>query len=163
MEQIVLQAAAGKTLDRNTRVGRPLDHVLPASAANILAELVRPDGGKVDVKIKPDGDVSRFHYEATELSGPYKLRLTPGDEAGESIFTAAIDPIESDLVKLDRTTLASANPGWNFSYLTNWEDLTDNAVAVAHRGEMHRSLLLAVLALLLIESLLAWRFGHHAS
>jgi hypothetical protein len=34
---------------------------------------------------------------------------------------------------------------------------------VGQRGELHRPLLYAVLLLLLLESFLAWKFGHHDS
>ena len=58
--------------------------------------------------------------------------------------------------------MAAAVPGWNFAYLTNWKELSQNAKAVSRRGELHRSLLYAVLVLLMVESVLAWAFGHHA-
>jgi hypothetical protein len=32
---------------------------------------------------------------------------------------------------------------------------------VGRRGELHRPLLWALLALLIIESIAAWKFGHH--
>jgi hypothetical protein len=41
--------------------------------------------------------------------------------------------------------------------------LTGNAAAVSRRGELHRQLLYALLAFILLESVLAWRFGHNAS
>jgi hypothetical protein len=40
--------------------------------------------------------------------------------------------------------------------------LTGNAKSVSRRGELHRSLLYGVLVLLMLESFLAWKFGHHA-
>ena len=81
----------------------------------------------------------------------------------ESSFAANTDPAESDLTKLDRTRLGRAVPGWNFVYLTNFRELTRDSPAVGRRGELHRPLLYGVLALLLVESFLAWRFGHHGS
>ncbi len=54
-------------------------------------------------------------------------------------------------------------PGWKFTYLTNWKDLTGNATSIGRHGELHRPLLYAVLALLIVESILAWKFGHHGA
>jgi hypothetical protein len=77
------------------------------------------------------------------------------------LFSANPDPAESNPAKLDRSGLAEAMPGWNFAYITNWRDLTTNATSVSRRGEFHRPLLYGVLALLIVESILAWKFGHH--
>jgi len=176
MEQVVLQAAAGRLAERNVRVGQPLDQVLPASASGTPADVVRPDDAKSQVRLKASGDVSLFHFEATDLSGTYRVRFagagasgasaappgSAGAVAGESTFAANPDPAESDPAKLDKAGLTEAVPGWKFSLLTNWRDLTGNATSVGRRGELHRQLLYAVLALLIIESVMAWRFGHHA-
>ncbi|MHC5544487.1 BatA domain-containing protein, partial [Singulisphaera rosea] len=81
----------------------------------------------------------------------------------ESLFAVNPDPAESDPAKLDRATLADAIPGWKFAYLTNWKELSSDAGSVTRRGELHRSLLYGVLVLLLVESTLAWYFGHHAN
>jgi hypothetical protein len=57
--------------------------------------------------------------------------------------------------------LAEQLPDWKFLYLTNSKELTRDARSVGRRGELHRPLLYGLLILLLLESLLAWRFGHH--
>jgi hypothetical protein len=80
----------------------------------------------------------------------------------DSTFAANPDPAESDLAKLDRQSLAETLPGWNFAYFTDWQSLTKNAASVSLRGELHRYMLYAVLLLLIVESVLAWLFGHHA-
>jgi hypothetical protein len=46
--------------------------------------------------------------------------------------------------------------------LTDWNDLTPNSGSVSRRGELHRPLLYGVLILILVESILAWKFGHHS-
>jgi hypothetical protein len=105
--------------------------------------------------------VSQLHFEDTELSGPYQVKVGPPLSL-ESTFAANPDPVESDPAKLDRAGLAAAVPGWNFAYMTNWKELTGNAGAVSRRGELHRPLLYTLLVFLLLESILAWRFGHNA-
>jgi hypothetical protein len=160
MEQVVFQAASGRLSERNVRVGQPFDQALPASAAGATVEITRPDDVRQPSKLKPLGDVSLFHYEDTELSGAYRAKFGP-PVGVESIFAANPDPIESDPLKLDRSGLTEAVPGWKFTLLTNWKDLTGNATSVGRHGELHRPLLYALLVLLIVESCLAWRFGHH--
>jgi hypothetical protein len=161
MAQVVLQAAAGRMSERNVRVGQPLEQALPAAGAAAPVTVVVPGGRTVASKLQPAGGVSLFHFEETELTGPYQVKVGPPLPL-ETSFAANPDPAESDPAKLDRAGLAAAVPGWTFAYMTNWKELTGNAAAVSRRGELHRPLLYALLALLLVESLLAWRFGHHA-
>ncbi len=161
MEQIVLQAAAGRLAERNVRVGQPLDQALPAAGESAAVSVVIPGGKSVASKLKAAGGISLFHFEDTELSGAYQVTIGP-PLALEATFAANPDPSESDPAKLDRAALAAAVPGWTFDYMTNWKELTGNAGAVSRRGELHRPLLYALLGFLLLESILAWRFGHYA-
>jgi hypothetical protein len=161
MEQIVLQAAAGRRAERNVRVGQPLDQALPAGSAEATATVTTPGDRRLPTKIVADGDVSRLHFEGTEVSGPYLVKAAPPVPL-DALFAANPDPAESDPAKLDRVALAEALPGWGFSYFSNWQNLTSDATAVGRRGELHRQLLYAVLVLLLVESVLAWKFGHHS-
>ena len=102
---------------------------------------------------------SRLFYEETDLEGPYRARAVPLNL--DATFAANPDPIESDPLKLDRNALAAAVPGWNFDYRDDVGSLFKDASSVSLRGELHRPLLWTVLALLLVETFLAWRFGHH--
>jgi hypothetical protein len=162
MEEIVLLASAGRLADRNIRVGQPFDQSFPAAGAAAPVTVVTPKGLPVAAKLQPAGGVSQLHFEQTELSGPYQLRVGP-PLALDSSFAANINPSESNLSKLDRAGLAEQIPGWNFLYLTNSKELTEDARSVGRRGELHRPLLYGLLILLLVESLLAWKFGHHDS
>jgi len=162
MQKIVLRASAGKMSELNIRVGQPFDRSFPAAGAGAPVTVVTPKGQPVATKLQPAGGVSQFHFEQTDLSGPYQLRIGP-PLARESSFAANTDPAESDLTKLDRAALTEVLPGWNFLYLTNSRDLIEDASAVGRRGELHRSLLYGLLVMLLVESILAWKFGHHDS
>ncbi len=161
MGEVILQAAGGKLAERNVRVGQPLDQALPASGAEAAVTVLAPDGRSLPSKLQAAGGVSRLHFEDTDLSGAYQVKIGP-PLAQEAAFSANPDPAESDPAKLDRAGLADAVPGWDFAYLTNWKELTGNAASVSRRGELHRSLLYGVLILLIVESVLAWKFGHHA-
>lgn len=160
MEQLALLAASGRLAERNVAVGQPLDQALPPAGTEAPVTVVAPDGRTLPTKLQAAGDVSRLHVEETELSGVYRVRIGP-PLALEVAFAANPDPAESDPAKLDRAGLADALPGWSFAYLNDWRNLSDDPGSVGRRGELHRHLLYGVLFLLIIESILAWRFGHH--
>jgi hypothetical protein len=162
MQQIVLRASAGRLSERNIRVGRPFDQSFPGAGAAAPVTVVTPAGQPLTTKLQPAGGISQFHFEHTDLSGPYQVRIGPPLSL-DSSFAANTDPAESDLSKLDRAGLAEVLPGWNFQYLTNSKELTEDASGVGRRGELHRPFLYGVLLLLLLESVLAWKFGHHES
>jgi hypothetical protein len=161
MEKIVFEAASGRLAERNVKVGQPLEQALAGSGTAAAVTVVLPDGRTVPSKLQGAGSVSQLHFEQTDLSGPYEVKIGP-PLALEAAFSANTDPAESDPAKLDRAGLVESVPGWSFAYLTNWKELTGNATSVSRRGELHRYLLYGVLVLLLVESILAWQFGHHA-
>ncbi|MGE3822138.1 MAG: hypothetical protein AB7I30_22210, partial [Isosphaeraceae bacterium] len=146
--------------ERNVRVGQPLEQSLPAAGVSATVAVNLPGGRSMPSRLEAAGGVSQLHFEETELSGPYQVKIGPPLDL-ESTFTANPPSAESDPTKLDQAGLVEAVPGWSFAYMTNWRELTGNAGAVSRRGELHRPLLFALLGFLLIESLLAWLFGHN--
>jgi hypothetical protein len=159
LEQIVLQSASGRLAQRNVRVGESLEQTLPAGGSSAPASVIEPDGRLVASKLEPEADASRFVFPETELAGTYVAKVGP-PIAAEFRFAANTDPGESDLGRLDAAALREALPGWTFQIVDPRRgDDPESAGAVARRGELHRSLLYGVLALLLIESLLAFRLG----
>ncbi len=162
MQQIILRASAGRSTERNIRVGQPYDQSFPDTAAAAATTVITPKGQAVATKLQPAQGVSQLHFEQTDHSGRYQVRIGP-PLALESSFAANTDPAESDLSRLDESVLAELLPGWKFVYIhpSDWKELTRDAASVGRRGELHRPLLYAVLALLLVESILAWKFGHH--
>ncbi|MFO0891048.1 MAG: BatA domain-containing protein [Isosphaeraceae bacterium] len=160
MQQLILHAAAGRLAEYNIRVGQPFDRTFPATGAASPVSILTPKGQTVAARLSGDGGTSQLHFEQTDLSGTYQVRIGP-PLAIETDFAANPDPLESDPAKLDQSGLERRLPGWNFTYLTNWRELTRSAVSVGRRGELQRPLLIGALCVLLLESFLAWRFGHH--
>ncbi|MDB5353296.1 MAG: N-terminal double-transrane protein [Planctomycetota bacterium] len=161
MEQMILLAASGRFEERNVRVGQPLSQSFPPTAAGADVLVKRPGTGPVaNTKLKAAGDVSQLLYEETDRSGVYSVDVGPPPPF-KTAFAANPDPIESDPEKLDQAGLKAAVPGWKFLYDSDWRGLDKSAASVGQRGEFHRPMLWAVLILLIVESLLAWRFGHH--
>ena len=162
MQQIILRASAGRLSERNIRVGQPFDRSFSAAGASAAVTVTTPSKQSIPAKLQPAGGVSQFHFEQTDKSGPYEVKVGP-PLALDTSFAANTYPAESDLTKLDRAALAGILPGWNFQYLTNSKELAEDASSVGRRGELHRPLLYGLLILLLLESILAWKFGHHES
>jgi len=162
MQQIVLRAAAGRMNERNIRVGQPYDQSFPETAMAAPTTVVTPKGQAIATKLQPAGSVSQFHFDQTDLSGRYQVRIGP-PLGLESSFAANPDPAESDITRLDQALLGELLPGWKFMYVhpSDWKELTSDAASVGRRGELHRPLLYALLVLLLVESFVAWKFGHH--
>ncbi len=168
VERAVLQAASGRNDERNLRVGQAIDETLPVAAANADVTVTWPDRDEplpesdvqvARLKAAADGDVARVRFEPTTRSGTYRVEVGP--PLGTSTrFAANPDPAESDPAKLDAEALRGAVPGWKFDYDSDWRPLSQNAASVGQRGELHRPMLWALLALLLLEPILAWRFGH---
>jgi hypothetical protein len=126
MQQIVLQAAAGRLAERNIRVGQPYDQTFPSAALSAHASVVTPKGQEVAAKLTPSGGSSQLHFQQTEFSGPYQVRVGP-PVGTENSFAATPDPVESDLTKLDRAGLEQRLPGWNFVHMTNASELAQSA------------------------------------
>jgi Aerotolerance regulator N-terminal/von Willebrand factor type A domain len=162
MQEMVLAASAGRLSQRNIRVGQPFDRSFPVAGASSPVTVITPRKQSVATKLQASGGVSQFHFEQTQSAGDYQVKVGP-PLALDTLFAANTNPAESDLTKLDRARLAEILPGWKFAYLTNPRELAEDASAVGRKGELHRPLLYGLLILLLLESLLAWRFGHHDS
>ncbi len=160
MQQMILQAAAGRLAERNIRVGQPYDQSFEAAGDSAVATVTKPKGQPVSVRLKGAGGTSELHFDQTDLSGKYQVQIGP-PITQEITFAADPDPDESDLTKIDRSELEATLPGWSFDLRTNGSELSQSASAVGHRGELHRQLLYAALVLLLLETFLAWKFGHH--
>ncbi|MGC8642567.1 MAG: BatA domain-containing protein [Isosphaeraceae bacterium] len=162
MQQIVLQAASGHLAERNVKVGQPFDQSFEVAGATAPATVVRPDGKPIPAPLKGTASGSQLHFEQTDLAGAYQVKIGP-PLSREISFAASPDPAESNLAKVDQAVLQQRLPGFSFVHLNNWRELAHSAVAVGRRGELHRPLLYGALFLLLLESFLAWKFGHHDS
>jgi hypothetical protein len=162
MQEMVLLASAGRLSQRNVRVGQPFDRSFQSAAGAADVTVITPRKQSMTARLEPTGGVSQFHFEQTDSAGEYQVKVGP-PLGLDTLFAANTNPAESDLDKLDRSALTEVLPGWKFAYLTNARALAKDASSVGRRGEVHRQLLYALLMLLLLESALAWKFGHHES
>ena len=160
MEQIVLSRRL-RALERTKRPGRtaPGPGLPKRSRWHRGHHRPAPWATPSPPASEADGEISTLRFDATDLSGLYQASLAAPLNRQIS-FAANTDPAESDPAKLDAQGLKAALPDWNFVYNDNWQPLSEDAGSIGPRGELHRPFLWGVLALLLTESFLAWKFGH---
>jgi len=149
-----LQAAPNQWQHRNVLVRSSLVADLSGQESALPMKIVLPDGQEASVRLETrSGDfVARF--ERPKIAGHYGLKI------GESRrwFGVNLPPEESDLEAIDAETLRQ-RLGVPFEYVTSVEGLTAAPLATPAR-EMSLMVLWVVLALVLLETLLAQRFGH---
>jgi hypothetical protein len=121
----------------------------------------RPDNEKNSLRAMETKHFAQVHYEGTNRSGIYELAIGPPVNQTEW-YAVNVDPRESALDYVGQEELENELlPGVEIEYLTQWQDgprKSDNSLS--ERGGLTRWLLLAVLCLVLVESLMAWRFQY---
>jgi hypothetical protein len=162
MEAMIAEAASGRSAEINVRVGQPLVRSFSSAAAGTEAEVRLPSGKVETVTLTPDGDVSTLKFVDTMRAGSYSATIGP--PVSRTVpFGVNPETIESDLSHLDSTALKASFPKWSFLYDNDWRPYQESAAAVGDRGELHRVMLWAILVLLILETILAVAFGHHAN
>ncbi|MGL5096620.1 MAG: BatA domain-containing protein, partial [Planctomycetia bacterium] len=164
VQELVQQLAAGRGRGEEVKTGEPIVLTARHQGFEIAAVVKSPgaDAAEQTVTFEDVDGVPTLRYPATDRVGVYEIRIGP---PAEEIRQAAVNPwpSESDLARMTADDLREAFPGWDFAILDRWQNsYSATATTAAGAGEIHRLLLYAVLALLFLETLLAWKFGHHA-
>ena len=164
IQQLLATAVGGQLAERNLTVGETLGASVPSFASQATVTLRPPRGEPQSLRLTPDGRRGLWSYAQTDDSGVYSAELQPLG-AQRQLFAVNVNPVESDLSRLSADALRSEV--WadvDFLHQTSWQDFDERTAAkVSRRDRIHRWLLYGVLGLLFGETLLAWRFGHHAS
>jgi hypothetical protein len=139
-------------------VGEPISAAASLAAANTSITLTTPDGRVEQVRVSDEADETRWSFGETWWSGIYEAEAESSGKSNQS-FAVNVDPSESDLSKIALEELPES-----ITPLGRWHDAEDAASPVlAARGAFHRPLLYFALALLFVESCLAWYLGYRAS
>lgn len=159
MHEMVNYAVAGHWRERQLLVGDPIHRSFPTRAYGISAIVRKPDGSEEPLRLDDAGDIARLSFDETRQQGIYEVKLAAPLNRME-LFAVNVDPRESVLRKADETELkAEALAGVDFVYRTGWREMSETSGGtVTDRNGLTRWLLAAVLVLLFIEPLLAWRF-----
>jgi hypothetical protein len=182
MNELLYFACAGRIRAQSALVGESLEEYVLTSGAPIDVNMQTPDvrdPPPPTVQTQPhDEEVSVLRWNDTAISGLY--RATLGAHPQEYLFavnvpttTDAQQSSESDLARTSEKELRDAFPGWEFQYVTDLDQVSHSGgptfapapdqPAAGAGTVVARWVLFAVLALLLVEVLLAWVFGHYSS
>ncbi len=151
--------------DRNLLANGRLLLRLPMSAyrADVLVRSQDPDGEeRTFTAVQADGAADlELQLPMAELaaSGGYRVELrTHAGTVEQRAFARNPDVAESRLVRLLAADFARAYPK-EAQDRVSWRGEGDEATAAAQDGELWRLLGLGMLFALLLETVLAWRFG----
>jgi hypothetical protein len=178
MQEITRLAVSGRLRARASTVGDILEECLPTTGGELDCKVWPPGQEKEPVRLATQGtgEVTVFRWGQTDESGVY--RMTVGQDPQEYLF--AVNPpattpdqknSESDPTRLDKARLQSAYPELDFQLVKDLSQVRHLSNSGAAEEETVRApigpviahyALLAVLALLLLEVVLAWGFGHYS-
>jgi hypothetical protein len=163
VQEIVAWCAGGQLQQRNVLVGEPLHLSVATPAADAPLSVKTPDGRTRTAQLRTVGDFSTLSYADTTQSGLYAMRFGPPLNRSQ-LFAVNVDTAESDLAQIDPDELQNEVwPGIPFVHQTSWQDLTGpgSGSPIRSRGGLQVGLLCALLGLLLLETFLGWKLGHH--
>ncbi|MBN2296295.1 MAG: BatA domain-containing protein [Pirellulales bacterium] len=181
VHEILAYAVGGQIAERNRLVGDMLEgQVLLGPPSRGAATGVKngkaagsmviktPDNRQVKLPVGYRNGSVVWTFEETNTSGIYTVSpaLDTGessDDGGSRDYAVNIDTVESDLTKLTEEQLRNdVLAGVPIEIETTWSHgETETLGPIARRGRLAVTLLYTVFGLLLLESYLAWRFGHH--
>jgi hypothetical protein len=156
VRELLAYTAAGQQTELQESVGTMLGGATSAASNPVFDasdfEIVRPDGKTEPVSVESAAGGRRWSYGPTDQSGIYTLRREPQEAMAR--FAVNIDTTESDLAKVNAGQLPPE------LLVQDTEAETSNSVGFQKsRAGWGQSLLWLALAMLIVESFLAWRFG----
>jgi aerotolerance regulator-like protein/VWA domain-containing protein/von Willebrand factor type A domain-containing protein len=175
MHELVRHAALGSP-PRVVTAGDPLVEYLPTQFARVDGTISTPDGRTATVTVRDEDEMAVVRFPETDQSGIY--RLTLGASPREFLFAVNV-PIststavasESDLSRVSTAELEAGSPSGNLQVVTQLAQIRHRAHAAVSEDDGDGSsrssagpmvahyLLLAFVVLLVLEMILAWRFG----
>ena len=170
-QQELLRFAASSQ-DRHTlQVGEAIEDFFPASAVDLRATLIAPDGHAASLPITVQDDAGVARFTETRLSGLYRLKLEGQPERVFAVNVPEFAPgarSESDLKRIDVSQLKRAfEPIGELQVVGEVGHISasteSGAVLISsprpHGPTIARYLVLFALAILALETFLAWRWG----
>lgn len=164
VQELLSYALGTQRRHQNLEVGQALGASLPTTAAGASLSLQGPEGRSDPVPIHTEGSLSSWSYLDTSTSGLYQAQFGPPLGRTE-LYAVNVDPAESDLTPLGADELRDQVwPGVAFVHQTQWGGAESSSEAApVQASHLAKTLLYAVLALLFVETFVAWRFGHPTS
>jgi hypothetical protein len=188
MQEVLYHAASARLRERALSVGESIEMYLPSGEAGIEATVETPldpldparasDSPPAPQKLatQNQGDGSVLRFGDTDVSGVYTVAL--GRHPREYLFAVNVpsstedqQQSESNLARTSKEELEKVYPEWDVQVVADLKDVrhaqasaSSSEVIYAPQGTgIARMLLLALLALVLAEVVLAWKFGHYSA
>jgi Aerotolerance regulator N-terminal/von Willebrand factor type A domain len=177
MQELLRYAVAGRLREHAAVAGETLEAVLQPGNVGLDASIATPDGRIEKTQTTTQDDLGVLRWTDTEVSGLY--RATLGHSPQDYLFavnvptaTEAQQSSESDLARTNCDELQAAYPGWEFQFVSNPHDVSHSGGPIEADTEqpirgmgrvLAHWLLLGMLVLLILEVILAWRFGHYTA
>ncbi len=176
MQELTRHAVAGRLREQSGTSGEPLEEFLPTAGAALDVAVALPDDRKETVRTQPLDDATVFRFADTDVSGLY--RAVVGQHPREFLFAVNVpaatlgeEGSESDLTRATPEELRRSYPEWEFQVVTDLAQVShtggpaapEERVAQPLGPGVARVLLTAMLVLILLEVILAWRFGHYSA
>jgi hypothetical protein len=178
MQELLHVAVAGRLREQALVVGEPLEMGLPSASAGLEVVLRTPDGRTETARTEAREELGLLRWAEVDTSGIY--RATVGQHPEEFLFavnvptaTEAQQACESDLSRTNQAELQAAYPNWDFQLVDNLRQVSHSGGPVVELNSdrpihglgmvIARWLLLVITGLLVLEIVLAWRFGHYSA
>lgn len=155
--------------DRHTaRVGETLEEFFPPSTAGLSASLVGPDGLAVTLPVTLQDEAGVARFTDTAVSGIYRIGIGDSRNRAFAVNPPEASPsggIEFDLRRASPSDVKSVGPIQVVTEPSEVKPSNDGSGAYSvtaprpHGPTVARWAILAALAVMVVEGLLAWRFG----
>jgi len=133
---------------------------LPPTTVAISVTVRGPSGSPQVQRVPASDRVRLFRVCQATRCGVYRVSAGP-PLAKEFAYAANLDPAESELQRVSRRELTQLlGP---FQYVSEGKSVVVERLASQSTASLHRAFLYFAVALLLADSVLAWRFGRPAS
>jgi hypothetical protein len=177
MQELLRFAVAGRLREQAALVGETLEEYLPLGSAGLDVVVNTPDGVAEATRTQDREDATVLSWTNTDTSGIYRAVI--GRHPRDHLFAVNVPTAtdsqqasESDLTRTNREELRTTFPGWDFQLVTDVGQVTHSGGPIIESTESNlggigmavaRGLLLTMLILILIEVMLAWKFGHYSA
>jgi hypothetical protein len=169
LHEIVYYLVREDVRRRNVPVGESLRRPLTRAEYAEDIAVVLPGGGRV--ALEPPKEIREGFFQASfgpmAEPGPYELQLRKGSEGDglhlRDVFCANVDGLEGDLTRITEEFVKGLVPPEmqaRFSY--SRESYKRETSQAPGGAEVWKAILVALLAVLLVETVLARRFGDYA-
>lgn len=157
MNELVLYAAAGKWGQRESLIGQPLEIIAGEDQRTLAPRMISPSEKEFPLRstLNEDADSRTISFNQTYESGIYQLDW--GTSAVEAtLFAVNVSPLESDLRHVAPQMIP---PHYFRNQSSTASALDEQPREQSHEAGLSEILLLTVLALIVVEQLLLWRFS----